>query len=73
VWSLITSGTDAEKAAQAEAMYYSNYHAARKRSCGCGAGKWIMYESKLGQWEKTEHVWDQLNDPTYGTVIRFYK
>jgi len=72
-WSLITSGTDAEKAAQAEAMYYSNYHAARKKSCGCGAGKWIMYESKLGQWERIEHVWDQLNDSRYGTPIRFYK
>ena len=72
-WSLITSGTDEEKAKQAEAMYYSGYHGARKKGCGCGAGKWIMYESKCGQNVKMEHVWDQLNGSTYETPIRFYK
>jgi len=73
-WSLITSGTDEEKADQAEAMYYSEYHAARKKSCGCGAGNWIIYESKCGSWVRMEHVWDQLNNPVqYGTPIRFYK
>ena len=72
-WSLITSGTDEEKAEQAEAMYYSGYHAARKRSCSCGAGKWIMYTSKCGEWERIEHVWNQLNSSTYGQPTRFYK
>jgi hypothetical protein len=75
-WSLITSGTDEEKAAQAEAMYYSGYHGARRKTCSCGSGKWIMYESKCGGWVRMEHVWNQLNNPAqgaYGTPIRFYK
>jgi len=57
----------------AKAMYYSGYHGALKRSCGCGAGKWIMYESKCGGWERIEHVHDQLNGSTYGSPTRFYK
>jgi hypothetical protein len=88
-WGVITSGTDEEKAEQAEAVYYSygtpwnygagdpvpgpGYHAARKMSCSCGAGKWIMYKSKCGDWEVIEHVWDQLNGSTYGNTDRFYK
>ena len=72
-WLDIASGTDEEKAAQAEALYYSNFHAARKKSCGCGAGKWIMYDSKCGQGEKIEHVWNQLNGSLYGNPVRFYK
>ena len=72
-WTKITSGEDEERAQQAEAMYYSNFHAARKNYCGCGFGKWIMYKSKLGQWERIEHVWNQLNDSTYGDPERFYK
>ena len=71
-WTPITSGTDEERAEQAEAMYYSGFHAARKSSCGCGSGKWIMYESKTGQCERIEHVWDQLTG-SYGTPIRFYE
>jgi hypothetical protein len=50
-------------------------HAAAKRDCACGAGKWIMFESKCGQDERIEHVWDQLDGPypAYGTLHRFYK
>ena len=90
---LIISGTDEEKADEAEAMYYSydadyqylgnptppppgpGYHAARKKwFCLCGAGAWIMYESKAGTWEPIEHVWDQLNESDYGEKQdRFYK
>jgi len=70
-WSLITTGTDEQKAAQAEAIYYSNYHGARKRSCSCGSTHWIMYESKAGQLHRIEHVWNQLTG--YGTRARFYK
>ena len=87
-WSLITTGTNEEKAENAEAMYYpyssawhytvdpppgDGYHAARKKSCGCGAGKWIMYESKCGAIDRIEHVWDQLNGSSYGSPERFYE
>ena len=54
-------------------IYYSNYHAARRRTCSCGRGHWIMFESKCGQGVKIEHVIDQLNGNTYGTPVRFYK
>ena len=73
-WVKIETGTDAEKAAQAEAIYFSGYHAARrKHGCNCGAGRWIMYDSKMGQFERIEHVWDQLNAGEYGTPTKFYK
>ena len=36
-------------------------HACRKRSCSCGAGKWIMFESKEGTDFQTEHRKDALN------------
>jgi hypothetical protein len=67
-WSPNASGYQ-----DAEAMYYSNYHAARRRQCSCGAEKWIMYESKCGHWERIEHVWNQLSGGLYGTPTRFYK
>ena len=57
----------------AKVIYYSNYHAAKKKECSCGGGKWIIFESKCGDWEHIEHVWDQLNDSVYGTPVRFYK
>jgi hypothetical protein len=73
-WVKTETGTDAEKAAQAEAMYYSGYHAARRKSgCTCGAGRWVMYDSKLGDWERIEHVWNQLNSAEYGAPARFYR
>ncbi|MGI6494605.1 MAG: DUF7689 domain-containing protein [Kiritimatiellia bacterium] len=75
-------------ASDAEAIYYpypgnwdylhtpppeTGYHGAKKKGCTCGAGKWIMFESKCGSWEKIEHVWDQLNGSSYGSAGRFYK
>lgn len=54
--------------ADADIMYYSGFHGARKKECGT-----CMFESKCGQWVRIEHVWDQLNGDTYGTPIRFYK
>ncbi|MBA7624211.1 hypothetical protein ES703_31618 [subsurface metagenome] len=50
----------------ADIMYYTGYHAAKKTDYG-------MYESKCGTWEKIDHVWDQLNGDTYGTPTRYYK
>ncbi|HEC79527.1 MAG TPA: hypothetical protein ENI34_10395 [candidate division WOR-3 bacterium] len=49
------------------------FHGARRYKCDCGAGKWIMYESKCGQGEKIEHIWNQLNGPVYGIPTRFYR
>jgi len=57
----------------ATVMYYDGYHAARKKGCWCGAGKWIMYESKCGSAERIEHVCDQLDGSSYGARIRYYK
>lgn len=49
-------------------------HAARKlQGCSCGAGKWIMFESKLGPTERIEHRRDQLNGTNYGEPFRYYK
>ena len=59
-------------ASDAEAMYYSGYHGAKKRSCGC-LGSAIMYESKLGSSQRIEHLAGLLNGGAYGTPIRFYK
>jgi len=57
----------------AQVMYYSGFHAAKRKGCACGAGKWIMFESKCGEWLGIEHVHDQLNGPTYGAPVRYYK
>lgn len=39
-----------------------------------GMGKWRMFESKLGQVERIEHLFDQLEGGTiYGNVFRMYK
>ena len=57
----------------AQVMYYSGYHAATRKSCFCGKGKWIMYESKCGSDARIEHVWNQINSRDYGTPTRFYK
>lgn len=56
----------------ANVMYYQSFHGAKKMACSCGAGKWIMYESKCGSEERIEHVHDQINDG-YGAPDRFYK
>jgi len=57
----------------ADVMYYWGYHAAIRKHCGCGWGKWIMYESKCGTAERIEHVWNQLDDSGYGYSVLFYK
>jgi len=88
-WVPITSGSDEQKAGQAQAMYYSygvawnyiinpnppgpGFHAAGRTDCNSGAGKWIMYESKCGEGERIEHVWNQLNGSFYNNPSRFYK
>jgi hypothetical protein len=66
----LPNGTSEE---DADVMYYSGYHAAKKKNCTCGAGKWIMFESKLGEWFAVEHVWNHLNGTFYGIPSRFYK
>jgi hypothetical protein len=57
----------------AEVIYYWGYHGAVRRYWGCGAGRWIMFESKIGNSEKIEHVWNQLNGSAYGEPVLFYK
>jgi hypothetical protein len=52
-------------------------HAARNATklvppCTCGAGQWVMYSSKLGQAVRIEHVWNQLNESSYGSPDIFY-
>jgi hypothetical protein len=57
----------------AQAIYYSGFHAARKRTCACGGGRWLMFESKCGEADRIEHVWEQLNGGAYGDPVRLYK
>ena len=59
----------------AKVMYYDGFHAAKKRECNCGAGQWIMYESKCGTGEAIEHRHDGLDGSTigYGVRERYYK
>ncbi len=59
----------------AQAMYYDGYHAAKRKECSCGAGKWIMFESKCGNAERIEHDYDQLDGSSvgYGSRSRYYK
>ena len=54
-------------------MYYEKYHAARRKNCACGNGKWLMFESKNGPSFRIEHVFDQLDGKSYGNRIRYYK
>jgi hypothetical protein len=58
--------------ADAAVIYYAAFHGAVRRPCGCGAGEWLMFESKCGAMERIEHVWDQVI-PTYGEAVRFYR
>jgi hypothetical protein len=58
---------------EADVVYYTYFHAARRKRCSCGGGKWIMYESKLGRSVMIEHEIDQLNGSAYGFPARFYK
>jgi len=50
------------------------FHAARRKYCGCGAGKLYLFESKLGvEGYRIEHVWNQIEGGPYGSLYRFYK
>lgn len=57
---------------EAEIIYYSGIHAAKRRRCSCGEGHWLMFESKCGVKEIIEHLPSQLEQP-YGTIKRMYK
>lgn len=53
-------------------------HAAKKRVCGCGAGLWRVFESKIGKYGvRMEHRFSHLDDDatggTYGSPYRYYK
>ncbi|MBN2053475.1 hypothetical protein JW905_01050, partial [bacterium] len=61
----------AEGPADAEAVFYSGYHAARRSHCSCGDGKWTMYLSKCGEDACIEHRTTQLSE--YGAKLWFYK
>lgn len=57
----------------ADVMYYSGFHGAKKKNCNCGDNKWIMFESKCGDWARIEHVYNQLDGSGYGNPIKYYK
>jgi len=62
-----------EPPAEVAVIYYSEDHAAHRMGCTCGAGKWIMFESKCGEGPKIEHVWNQINGASYGSPSRYYR
>ena len=66
----VPTGTNAN---DADVMFYSLFHGARRKSCHCMAVLRPVFESKCGAAHRVEHVWDQLNGTTYGTPVRFYK
>ena len=61
-----------ERKGEADVIFYTKFHAAKKKQCSCGDGKWSMWESKLGVREQIEHRKDQLNGNKYGTPERLY-
>ena len=66
----LPTGTDAKNA---DVMFYSGFHGARKKNCLCQTILQPVFESKCGEGPKIEHLCSQLNGMTYGTPIRFYK
>jgi hypothetical protein len=56
----------------AKIIYYSNFHAVKRKNCDCGTGKWRMFESKGGDGPIIEH---RIIAPfgTYGNPVRYYK
>ncbi|MDR0609054.1 MAG: hypothetical protein LBG58_03000 [Planctomycetaceae bacterium] len=57
-------------------LYHKNsviVHAARRIKCGCGDGKWLMYESKVGTSIRLEHRVHHLDNGNYGVPFRYYK
>ena len=47
-------------------------HAARRETCDCGGGQWIVFSSKCGEWDLIEHRRDQLDGGFYGDQVRYY-
>jgi hypothetical protein len=58
---------------KADVIYFSKDHAARKKNCSDGKGKWTLFESKLGTNLKIEHIVDQVICNTYGKPCRYYR
>lgn len=63
----------------ADVIYFDGFHAAKRMvkkngsPCPDGAGKWVMFESKLGKQWRIEHVWDQVSGLVNGSPVQFYK
>lgn len=57
----------------ADVIYFEGDHAAKKKKCSDGKGKWFMFESKLGTNVRIEHVWDQVICGSYGKPCRYYR
>ena len=66
----VPTGTSAH---DADIMYYSLFHSAKKGLAHVWSVRQPVFESKCGGSHRVEHVWDQLNGDTYGTPVRFYK
>ena len=61
-----------EGANNADVVYYSGYHGAKKRNCSCGSGKWLMFESKCGSMGRVEHPYDKIGG-IYGNPALYWK
>lgn len=61
----------ADTISAAEVIYYSGFHAAKRKGCSCGSPQWRMFESKMGSYIRIEHLPEQLTE--YGTPFRFYR
>lgn len=69
-----SKGYEQTSASLATIMYYQNFHAAKKKSCSCGAGQWDMWESKAGRNSHVlEHRKNQLNGTQYGVPTLYFK
>ena len=56
---------------EATVYYYSGFHAAKRKNCNCGHGKWVMLESKCGECPLIEHKIEAL--PGYGNIIMYFR
>ena len=61
-----------EGANNADVVYYSGYHGAKKRNCSCGSGKCLMFESKCGSMGRVEHPYDKIGG-IYGNPALYWK
>lgn len=57
----------------AKIIYYSGFHAAKRRNCSCGKPHWYMFESKCGANFILEHRVNQISGTMYGTPMYYYK